>query len=572
MCDTCIQGCTQMPHLNIKYTIIKGNIFYLNFRVPSYKTIRISLQTDSKRQAQLVIDNITPLILKIKQVGLTMNTIEHFHPLIPPQTTINTLVCILTMQIKEHANHVLFPTSSDSFRFKENYNFSLDDLDICAEDEGVSEEYLEAFIDTRRNQDVEASLEYLRSDKMGVLDTLWNKDDPFYGNATRAVGFLNNVSREIAELLDTYSYDSVKNKLEQLQKYSDELNGVEPIKDVQVIEPKTPSTPLFSMCIQDYIEANTGNKGKQWHEKTLDKNKREFNILLEAIGDIPVGDISRRILDDTFEEVIKGLPMGNKTPYNQMSVKQLVAVARNNDIEDPEDVVAPKTSSEYKKTLQGLFLYCRKKDYIENAPTNNMLTKFHKRNERGIFTNTEVKAIYNFCMKQSEPYKKWCVPLMIYTGCRNKEITQLTKSDIKKCPETGIWYIHINRLDGREVKSDAGIRQVPVHNDLIDIGFIDYCHTCKDELFKGAESKTLTRFYQSVKNKLELPMCDERGNRLALYSTRHRFITTILNNTGKLELVQSIVGHKLNKSITTGFYFDGFDLKVKAEAVATFGF
>jgi integrase len=559
-----------MPHLKIKYTIIKGNIFYLNFRVPFYKTIRISLQTDSKRQAQLVIDNITPLILKIKQVGLTMNTIEHFYPLIPPQTTINTLVYILTMKIKEHANHVLFPTSTNSFRFKKEFNFSLDDLDINAEVEGVSEEYLEAFIDTCRNQDVEASLEYLRSDKMGVLDTLWNKDDPFYGNATRAVGFLNNVSQEIAKLLDTYSYESVKNKLEQLQKYSDELNGVEPIKDVQVIEPKTPSTPLFSKVIQDYINANTNN-GKKWSKATLDKNNRELSILLEAIGDIPVGDIDSHILDDTFAGVIKGLPMGNKKPYNKMDIKQLIEVARNNEIQDPDDVVAPKTSLEYKKTIQGFFVYCREERIIKTSPTDGMMCKFHKRNERGMFTNLETKAMYEFCIKEKDSYKKWCVPLMIYTGCRNNEVAQLTTKDIKKCTDTGILYLHINELDGKRVKSKAGIRQVPIHSKLIEAGFLDYVQSCDGELFPSITSKTLTRFYQVLKNNLSLPITDELGNRLALYSTRHRFITTLLNATGKLELVQSIVGHKIKKTVT-GFYFKGFDLFAKHEAVEFFKF
>lgn len=577
---------SKMNPPKLRYTTIKNNVYYLNFRIPLYKNIRMSLYTDSRKTASVIVAGVTPLIVEIKKVGKSMYYVG-IDPLISHQVAINTLVKVLTIKIKEFANTLMLPTSHMATFTKEDYNFLLDDIDReeIAKDTEATLEDIEASINERYNQDHLNCIEFLSSPERSMitikaesfLSKFICKNDPFYNNALRSVEYVFHQANKINSDIENYEYEQAETALKSLQNYSDKLNGIEsePEKatphQIEITpEPKKPITPLFSKCITDYIKANTGNKGKKWSDNTLDKNNRELGILLEAIGDIPVGVIDSHLLDDTFEDAIKGLPMGNKKPFNGMNYKQLVETARNNDIEDPEDVVAPKTSSEYKKTLQGLFKYCRQQRYIITSPTNGMMCKLHKNVERGMFTNTEVKAMYNFCMKQSEPHKKWCVPLMIYTGCRNNEIAQLTVSDIKECPETGIAYIHINANDGKHVKSKAGLRQVPIHKDLLS-NFLEYVKTCDNELFPNTTSKTLTRYYQVLKNNCSLPITDEKGNRLALYSTRHRYITTLINTTGNERLVQEIVGHKGKKTVTGG-YFKGFELSVKHEAVELFKF
>ena len=49
---------------------------------------------------------------------------------------------------------------------------------------------------------------------------------------------------------------------------------------------------------------------------------------------------------------------------------------------------------------------------------------------------------------------------------------QIRLSDIKKV--NNIWFLHIEDSEEIRVKTESAIRKVPVHPQLIDLGFIDY--------------------------------------------------------------------------------------------------
>ena len=54
---------------------------------------------------------------------------------------------------------------------------------------------------------------------------------------------------------------------------------------------------------------------------------------------------------------------------------------------------------------------------------------------------------------------------------------QLRLSDIKKV--SNIWFLHIEDSEEIRVKIGSAIRKVPVHPQLIDLGFIDYTTSLK---------------------------------------------------------------------------------------------
>jgi hypothetical protein len=53
----------------------------------------------------------------------------------------------------------------------------------------------------------------------------------------------------------------------------------------------------------------------------------------------------------------------------------------------------------------------------------------------------------------------------------NEEIAQLPPTDVRQDIDTGIHYIVITDEHAKKVKSKAGKRKVPLHQDLIDNGF-----------------------------------------------------------------------------------------------------
>ena len=58
---------------------------------------------------------------------------------------------------------------------------------------------------------------------------------------------------------------------------------------------------------------------------------------------------------------------------------------------------------------------------------------------------------------------------------RLKEITQLTKNDIVKIND--IYCIDINTNNEKTTKTKKSVRIIPMHNKLIEIGFLDFVQT-----------------------------------------------------------------------------------------------
>jgi integrase len=107
----------------------------------------------------------------------------------------------------------------------------------------------------------------------------------------------------------------------------------------------------------------------------------------------------------------------------------------------------------------------------------------HKRNRPKSFYPEETKTILGAaaairdCESPDEAAKRWLPWLCAYTGSRPGEITQLRKQDVVQ--RDGIYAIHITPEAGT-VKSCLE-RIVPIHDHLIDQGFVTFVSQLKRE-------------------------------------------------------------------------------------------
>lgn len=71
----------------------------------------------------------------------------------------------------------------------------------------------------------------------------------------------------------------------------------------------------------------------------------------------------------------------------------------------------------------------------------------------------------------------------LFTGARENEICQLHLEDIYKHEETGIWVFDVNEhnsnITKKSVKKGEHARLVPIHQKLIDLGFLGFVGTLK---------------------------------------------------------------------------------------------
>jgi integrase len=68
--------------------------------------------------------------------------------------------------------------------------------------------------------------------------------------------------------------------------------------------------------------------------------------------------------------------------------------------------------------------------------------------------------------------KFWLPLLAVFTGARQEELCQLHVEDVRH--EDGIWLLDINTRGPRRLKNKTAVRLIPLHGELIKIGFPSY--------------------------------------------------------------------------------------------------
>ena len=167
--------------------------------------------------------------------------------------------------------------------------------------------------------------------------------------------------------------------------------------------------------------------------------------------------------------------------------------------------------------------------------------------------------------------KKWPIKIMAFTGMRNNEVMQLRKEDIKKSEE-GIDYFYISP-DAGKLKTAQSERRVPIHNNLINDGFLKFVEQSKEGyLFKhfSESNKYLTRIYaNSIRPACDIPSINDMGEKLSLYSLRHFVVTSLIEADVIYGYVQKIVGHMVSKdkSVTLTTYAHLNSLKIMQDSI-----
>lgn len=187
----------------------------------------------------------------------------------------------------------------------------------------------------------------------------------------------------------------------------------------------------------------------------------------------------------------------------------------------------------------------------------------------------------------ASPHIFWSLMLGIYTGARAEELAQLRLRDIKKSiiEEESIYYIHfcITDYKNQSIKNLSSSRITPLHNNLIEIGFLNYVqdriNQKADYLFdlKINKDKKRKEFQRSFNDDIKKYMKNTYPNldnyRYSFHGLRSHFISKFLksnivfndideleNKASLNELIElkKLVGHtanKLEKDTTISTYF-----------------
>lgn len=198
------------------------------------------------------------------------------------------------------------------------------------------------------------------------------------------------------------------------------------------------------------------------------------------------------------------------------------------------------------------------------------------RDERRPFTKKDVQDIFENplwigCVskvRRRTPGEKiirdgrYWVPLVAaLTGARREEIAGLSAQEVVEVD--GIWCLQITENENRRLKNMQSERHVPIHSQLIELGFLEYAakhRKLKGDLFPELKpSRDRTSYGDQIDNLFRKIMQQQvtDPSQKTFHSFRH-YVTDVLNNLPNIKpsYRDDLLGH-LSSSIGSARYGSG---------------
>jgi len=321
-----------------------------------------------------------------------------------------------------------------------------------------------------------------------------------------------------------------------------------------------PLNHLQSTSLSKGLDLFIGEKG-DIRDKTEDEIRTSIKFLIECFGDIPIGEITKE-KSNIIKSHIKNYPK-NRTKLPQYRDKDFHSLM---EMKIPQqDIIHLTTINKHLGHLSSFMIWCVNNGYCNTNPFTGMKIKQKKsiRDDRDRFTEQEIKDMFSkhnylhLIQVEKDSYSKYWVPLIgVFTGMRCGEICSLYLDNIKEI--TGNkgnkrWCIDIleepNRPEKR-LKTQSSRRIVPIHDTLLDLGFIDFINLLKKdperkrvfeelEYREGTYIRSISRFW----NNRYLPLLGIKTDKNGFHSFRHSVIDHLKQLGVEPHFINELVGH-----------------------------
>ena len=296
--------------------------------------------------------------------------------------------------------------------------------------------------------------------------------------------------------------------------------------------------------------------------KEIESDKRIVEEFIEIVGDIDFSTITKKEVSHYIDVQTKLPPNRKKSPkYRDLTIKEVMGLnLSQKEIQTPQNI---------NKRITKLSVFGNwgvRQGLLITNPFSGMKFSVKKQpHTRQPFTAGELRIIFKpetylkWTIHFSHPYRKdrvsnhlpyyWIFLLGIFSGMRTNEMCQILLSQVKK--EKGIWFIFIEDSEETKVKTENAIRKVPLHPQLIDLGFVDYVTAQKKskrgrlfwELSEDRDgfASHVSRHY----NERFLPTVGVwKKYTKVLYCTRHTFINKLYSEMVDENVIKVLVGHE----------------------------
>lgn len=349
---------------------------------------------------------------------------------------------------------------------------------------------------------------------------------------------------------------------EKRSHFFEQSNGVELFNNL-------PSRSGTGVSLTSAMDMYLTEKKKTWNPKSVEANERNLGLKIQTFIQI-VGDIDCSLLRVThvtdYKTKLFKIPVNRskRKIYRSLTLDEIFQM----DIPEKDKLSAETLLGHFNKV--SAFLDWGYRNGLMDADLKMSLQKVIKKpkhavNQRDAFSPEDLKKLFNSEQYINGTHKQashYFIPLLaLFTGARQNELCQLYKEDVYRDHETGLWVLDIND-DGKEkhLKKPSHSRIVPLHPQLIELGFIDYVQkmTTKriftDLKFKrDGYGQSFSRWFNSTyRNANHCNVGQGRDENKNFHSFRHSFITRLTNDYEiPQHKIAHLVGHRPNDGSET---------------------
>ncbi|WP_417796365.1 DUF6538 domain-containing protein [Terasakiella pusilla] len=336
----------------------------------------------------------------------------------------------------------------------------------------------------------------------------------------------------------------------------------------EVLSVSAPKKP--SITLDDLYHRYMDDPARSRSKKTVMTYQSVYNVLMELFGkDRFISDISREDCRQ-FLEVVRHLPANAKKRFPRKSLMEISELAKERRMKP----MAPLTINKYVNKLSAILNWAVEEELLDHNPAVGLKVAdpVHAQDKRLPFSDHQLVKIFT-ALSDKSGAEYWVPHIGLYNGLRLNEICQLNVEDV--ILRDKVWCFNITRetdrgVDDKVLKTKASERVVPVHPQLLELGFMRYLKRFerkpRGKLFPDIRagttgyrsdqfSKWFARFLKSI---------DANAERTSFHSFRHNFRDALRTADVRHEIAMLLGGwsDRSNSRASQAFYGRGYSMSV----------
>lgn len=270
-----------------------------------------------------------------------------------------------------------------------------------------------------------------------------------------------------------------KGRRDQIEAFLSRAERLESYSYSDIAEPPAMPPAARIASLGDIFDDFMAEHSPQWSKQMQGKARGFLSVVIEYFGrEYPIADITRHDASE-LKKVVQALPVNRNTKPETRDLSLQAAI----EVKGLQKV-SVETVNNHLAMFYRFWDWAERHDHAPLKLFEGMKVAKGKRASIGrkAYTRPQTARIFaelteNHLGLVKKDDHKWGALLALFSGARLNEIAQLEVGDIAQ--DDGIFYLNITDEGNnkKRLKANASRRKVPIHSELIRLGFLNWVNT-----------------------------------------------------------------------------------------------